>query len=162
MRGETSPYLTFFLYTHSARLPSLESVEFEVGESGKEVELHCMSTMKAGHEVRLVHRNIELYHELKSASCKEYFAPPPCTVEKVSTYSIHLALDACVGVGITPRDISYVYEKESGVLYVYLNGLKLRAGDTHEGEKKGRKVKGASRAKSSLLARMVEKVRGKK
>ena len=144
----------------SARLPSLSSVEFEVGESGKEVELHCTSAKRAGHEVRLVHRNIELYHQIRAAASKDYVPPPPCTVEKVSTYSIHLALDACVGVGITARDISYVYEEGSGVLYVYLNGLKLRAADKDNNEEK--KVKGTSRAKSSLLARMVDKVRGKK
>ncbi|GMH63756.1 hypothetical protein TrLO_g575 [Triparma laevis f. longispina] len=147
----------------SARLPSLESVEFDVGESGKEVELHCMSVKKAGHEVRLIHKNIQLYHELRSAVQTSYVAPPPCDVEKVSTYSIHLQLDACVGVGITARDISYVYEEGSGVLYVYLNGLKLRAGDKDEGEK-GKGVEGVSKAKSSLLARMVDKMsfRGKK
>ena len=110
----------------------------------------------------MIHKNIQLYHELRSAVQTAYTPPPPCDVEKVSTYSIHLQLAACVGVGITARDISYVYEETSGVLFVYLNGLKLRAGDKDDGEERGKKVDGSSKAKNSLLARMVDKMRGKK
>ena len=147
----------------SARLPQLSEVDFEVHPSGKEVELMCTSDSKAGHETRLIHKNIELYHDLmKKVYGKSYVVPPPCDVEKVSTYSIHLQLDACVGVGVTPKDISYVYEEGSGVLYLYLNGLKLRAGDKSEKEEKDKKENGGvSRGKSSLLSRMVDKVRGR-
>ena len=48
------------------------------------------------------------------------------------------------------------------MLFVYLNGLKLRAGDKDDGEERGKKVDGSSKAKNSLLARMVDKMRGKK
>ncbi|GMI42710.1 hypothetical protein TrCOL_g6315 [Triparma columacea] len=146
----------------SARLPRLSEVDFEVHPSGKEVELMCTSEDKAGHETRLVHKNIELYHDLmKRVYGERYVVPPPCDVEKVSTYSIHLQLDACVGVGVTPNDISYVYEQGSGVLYLYLNGLKLRAGDKSGLEEKDeRENGGVSRGKSSLLKRMVDKVVG--
>ena len=175
----------------SARLPQLKKVEFEVHPEGKEVELMCTSDLKAGHETRLIHKNIQLYHELmKKVYGVKYNIPAPCDVEKVrrgggerrephclrlyskphlisqvSTYSIHLQLDACVGVGVTPKDISYVYEEGSGVLYLYLNGLKLRAGDKSEKEEKdrnGKKIEGVCRGKSSLLSRIVDKVRGMK
>jgi hypothetical protein len=149
----------------SARLPELAEVEFEVHPSGKEVELMCTSDKKEGGETRLIHKNIELYHQLmKKVYGEKYEIPAPCDVEKVSTYSIHLQLDACFGVGVTPKDISYVYEEGSGVLYLYLNGLRLRAGDKSEKEEKdknGKKMRGVTRGKSSLLARMVDKVRGR-
>ena len=43
------------------------------------------------------------------------------------SYSIHLQLDACIGVGIKTKDITYSYCNDTGVLYLYLNGLRLRS-----------------------------------
>ena len=149
----------------SARLPQLHDVKFEVGGSRKEVELMCISESRAGHEVRLIHKNIEHYHQLmKEVHGEKHVIPPPCNIEKLSTYSIFLQLDACVGVGVTSEDISYVYEKESGVIYVYLNGLKLRDADKspqEETDKRGKKIPGVSRGKTSLLSRMVAKIKAK-
>jgi hypothetical protein len=48
----------------SARLPGLDEVAFSVGESGKEVELSCISRRRPHSEVCLIHRNIEAYHGL--------------------------------------------------------------------------------------------------
>jgi len=83
--------------------------------------------------------------------------PPPCDIEATCTYSIHLQLDACVGIGVTKKDVNHVFDKESGVLYFYLNGLKLRAGDKEKKREGGKKegVEGVQKAKSGLLNRMV-------
>jgi len=94
----------------AARLPGLEDADFVVGESGKEVELHCTSVKRPSNEVRLVHKNIEVYFDLMADFKKEggegAGGGGGCDIVPVSTYSIHLQLDACLGVGITEKDIS--------------------------------------------------------
>jgi hypothetical protein len=145
----------------SARLPNLSEVDFVVGESGKEVELHCTSHKKPGHEVRLIHKNIEAYYGLMNVFKRSIGADVSendkggCDIDPVSTYSIHLQLDACLGVGVTKKDISYVYCDASGVLFVYLNGLKLRGSPTNTEKKEGEKPIDKS---NSLFKRMVSKI----
>jgi len=148
----------------SARLPGLAEVDFAVGESGKEVELHCTSVKKGGNMVRLVHKNVEAYYGMmasfkKSMGLKVGEESEGYDIEPISTYSIHLQLDACLGVGVTKKDISYVYCDDSGVLFVYLNGLKLRGGGGGGAGKGGEEgAKKPIDRSNSIFKRMVQKI----
>ncbi|GMI22294.1 hypothetical protein TeGR_g9315 [Tetraparma gracilis] len=153
----------------SARLPGLDEVAFSVGESGKEVELSCISRRRPHSEVCLIHRNIEAYHGLmhkfrKHVQGAEEDAPEEegFDIDPISTYSIHLQLDACLGVGVTKKDISYVFDENSGVIFVYLNGLKLRGSAGRERAEAKEEAPAPIKRGSSLFGKMVSMVRGGK
>mgnify|MGYP000530460095 CR=1 FL=1 len=120
----------------STRLPNLLEIDFEVHEDTKEVELNCLSDKIGSSDMRTIHRNIKLFYDLVESKIKKLEGGETSekgeegrkvySIEDVYSYSIHLQLDACVGVGISNKDITYSYNSESGVLYLYLNGLRMR------------------------------------